>query len=87
MYLKEIEFRIALKLENNGNYIHSECIKLCEAALKCIDSTKKQRNNIITLKDYISELPDPYGWNRTANIIDLREIIVCLNALKQIISQ
>jgi hypothetical protein len=42
MYLKDIKFKIALKLENNGNYIHSECIMLCEATLKCIDATKKQ---------------------------------------------
>lgn len=86
MNLKEIKFRIALKLENNGNYIHSECIKLCEAALKCVDSTNKQRKKIKTLKDYVSELPDPYGWNRTANMIDLREVIICLNVLKEIIS-
>lgn len=87
MYLKDIEFKIALKLENNGNYLHSESIKLCEAAQACVDIQKKQRKKIQNLKEYVSGLPDPYGWSRNANIKDLRELIECLNVLKEIIRQ
>lgn len=87
MYLKDFEFKIALKLENNGNYIHSELIKLCEVAQTCTDTQKKQRKEIQSLGEYVSGLPDPYGWNRTANIKDLQELIGCLNVLKEIIRQ
>ncbi|WP_269222503.1 hypothetical protein [Flavobacterium sp. IMCC34518] len=87
MYLKDIEFKIAIKLENNGNYLHSESIKLCEAAQACVDIQKKQKKEIQNLKEYVSRLPDPYGWNRTANVKDLQELIVCLNILKEIIRQ
>ena len=85
MYLKELEFKIALKLENNSNYIYNDCIKLCESALICRDVNKKQKKEILKLKDCVLKMPDPYGWKQLQNLSDLNLIIECLNVLMHIV--